>query len=65
MYIIFGLILALLFFVFRTTARLSQRVTRRWPEDDQPWQYNASVIACWLCLLGFLACAVLAVVGHG
>lgn len=65
MYIILGLILALLFFVFRTAARLSYRVTRRWPEDDQPWQYEASVIASWLCLLGFLACVVLAVVGHG
>lgn len=65
MYIILGLILALLFSVFRTAARLSYRVTRRWPEDDQPWQYNSSVAACWLCLLGFLACVVLAVVGHG
>ena len=65
MYITFGLILALLFFAFRTTARLSYRVTRRGPEDGQPWQYNASVAACWLCLLGFLACAVLAVVDHG
>ncbi len=62
MWFVISLILTLLFFVFKALARHFYRVTRRNPEDDQPWQYEASVIGCWLTLIGSLAAGVMTVV---
>lgn len=52
----------LLFFVFKALARRFYRITRRNPEDDQPWQYSASVLLCWITLAAFLATGLRAVV---
>ncbi len=57
-----SLIYVALFFVFKALARHFYRVTRRTPEDDQPWQYRVSVLFCWLSLAGFIVTLVRAVV---
>lgn len=56
--LILSLIFTLLFFVFKALARHFYRVTRRNPEDDQPWQYNVSVLFCWITLIGSLVTGV-------
>lgn len=59
---VIALVFVLLFLVFKSCARNTYRVTRRNPEDDQPWQYKASVLACWASLLGAVVFALLAAV---
>lgn len=59
---VIALVFVLLFLVFKSCARSTYRVTRRNPEDDQPWQYKASVLACLASLLGAVVFALLAVV---
>ena len=61
-FVLLFLVFVLLFLVFKSCARSTYRVTRRNPEDDQPWQYKASVLACWASLLGVVVFALLAVV---
>lgn len=62
MWFVITLIYVALFFVFKALARHFYRVTRRNPEDDQPWQYKTSVLMCWLCLAGAIVTGLLAVV---
>lgn len=60
MFVMIALFFLALFLVFKSCARCSYRVTRRDPEDDQPWQYTLSVLAAWLSLLGTVGFALLA-----
>ena len=57
-----ALFFVVLFLVFKSCAQSSYRVTRRNPEDEQPWQYTISVLAAWLSLLGVVVFVLLAVV---
>ena len=62
LFVLLALFFVVLFLVFKSCARRSYRVTRRNPEDDQPWQYTISVLAAWLSLLGVVVFVLLAVV---
>ena len=62
MFVMIALFFLALFLVFKSCARRSYRVTRRNPEDEQPWQYTISVLAAWLSLLGVVVFVLLAVV---
>ena len=57
-----ALFFVVLSLVFKSCAQRSYRVTRRNPEDEQPWQYTISVLAAWLSLLGIVVFVLLAVV---
>lgn len=48
-----------LFYVFKSLAIHARRVTRRSPEDDQPWQYTVSAILTLLSFCGVLVCGAL------
>jgi ABC-type Fe3+ transport system permease subunit len=62
LFVLLALFFVVLFLVFKSCARRSYRVTRRNPEDEQPWQYTISVLAAWLPLLGVVVFVLLAVV---
>lgn len=62
LFVLLALFFVVLFLVFKSCARRSYRVTRRNPEDEQPWQYTISVLAAWLSLLGVVVFVLLAVV---
>lgn len=62
LFLMLALVCVVLFLVFKTCAKHSYRVTRRNPEDEQPWQYTISVLAAWVSLLGVIVFVLLAAV---